>query len=56
MTDAVATLRRQLQTTPGASVTVDLPAQILTGPDGRALSFAIDRTDAEARPWVVTGT
>ncbi len=39
---AVATLRRQLQQTPGATVTVDLPAQTLTGPDGRALSFAID--------------
>ncbi|AWB07654.1 3-isopropylmalate dehydratase small subunit (plasmid) [Azospirillum humicireducens] len=81
--EAVAALRRQLQEAPGASVTVDLPAQTLTGPDGRALSFAIDpfkkeclveglddvaltlrhqdaidafdRTDAEARPWVVPG-
>ncbi|WP_377807397.1 3-isopropylmalate dehydratase small subunit [Azospirillum sp. A29] len=40
--DTVALLRRQLQATPGATVTVDLPAQSLTGPDGRALSFAID--------------
>ncbi|WP_434623235.1 3-isopropylmalate dehydratase small subunit [Azospirillum sp. B2RO_4] len=40
--DAVATLRRQLQEAPGAAVTVDLPAQTLTGPDGRALPFAID--------------
>lgn len=40
--DAVAALRRQLQSAPGAPVTVDLPAQSLTGPDGRALSFAID--------------
>ena len=40
--DAVATLRRQLQEAPGTAVTVDLPAQTLTGPDGRALSFAID--------------
>ena len=40
--DAAAALRRQLQEAPGAEVIVDLPAQTLTGPDGRALSFAID--------------
>ncbi|MFS2008917.1 3-isopropylmalate dehydratase small subunit [Azospirillum sp. CT11-132] len=40
--EAVATLRRQLQEAPGAAVTVDLPAQTLTGPDGRPLPFAID--------------
>lgn len=40
--DAVAALRRQLQEAPGATVTVDLPAQTLTGPDGRPLPFAID--------------
>ncbi|WP_209771107.1 3-isopropylmalate dehydratase small subunit [Azospirillum rugosum] len=40
--ETVATLRRQLQETPGATVTVDLPAQTLTGPDGSALPFAID--------------
>lgn len=40
--DAAAALRRQLQEAPGAEVIVDLAAQTLTGPDGRALSFAID--------------
>ncbi|GLR78827.1 3-isopropylmalate dehydratase small subunit (plasmid) [Azospirillum oryzae] len=40
--DAVAALRRQLQEAPGAAVTVDLPTQTLTGPDGRPLPFAID--------------
>ncbi|MBP2305371.1 3-isopropylmalate dehydratase small subunit [Azospirillum melinis] len=40
--ETVALLRRQLQATPGTAVTVDLPAQSLTGPDGRVLSFAID--------------
>ncbi|MBP2300711.1 3-isopropylmalate dehydratase small subunit [Azospirillum picis] len=40
--ETVAALRRQLQEAPGAAVTVDLPAQTLTGPDGRPLSFAID--------------
>lgn len=79
--ETVAGLRRLLQQTPGATVTVDLPEQTLTGPDGVALAFAIDpfkkeclleglddvaltlryrdaidafdRSDAEARPWVV---
>lgn len=40
--ETVAELRRQLQETPGAAVTVDLPAQILTGPDGKPRPFAID--------------
>ena len=40
--ETVAELRRQLQETPGAAVTVDLPAQTLTGPDCRPLAFAID--------------
>lgn len=40
--EVVANLRRQLQQSPGAAVTVDLPNQTLTGPDGEALSFAID--------------
>ncbi|PWC37758.1 3-isopropylmalate dehydratase small subunit [Azospirillum sp. TSO35-2] len=40
--DAVAALRRRLQRTPGATVTVDLPAQTLTDPDGAVLPFAID--------------
>ncbi|TWA74024.1 3-isopropylmalate/(R)-2-methylmalate dehydratase small subunit [Azospirillum brasilense] len=40
--ETVAELRRQLQEAPGAAVTVDLPAQTLTGPDGRPLAFAID--------------
>ncbi|MNW13298.1 3-isopropylmalate dehydratase small subunit [compost metagenome] len=38
----MAELRRQLQETPGAAVTVDLPAQTLTGPDGQPRPFAID--------------
>ncbi|MBK3773517.1 3-isopropylmalate dehydratase small subunit [Azospirillum brasilense] len=40
--ETVAELRRQLQETPGAAVTVDLPAQTLTGPDGQPRPFAID--------------
>lgn len=40
--ETVAALRRRLQETPGAAVTVDLPAQTLAGPDGGALPFAID--------------
>lgn len=40
--ETVADLRRRLQETPGAAVTVDLPAQTLTGPDGWPLPFAID--------------
>ena len=40
--ETVAALRRRLQRTPGAAVTVDLPAQTLTDPDGLALTFAID--------------
>ncbi|CAO3453509.1 3-isopropylmalate dehydratase small subunit (EC 4.2.1.33) [Azospirillum argentinense] len=40
--ETVADLRRQLQERPGAAVTVDLPAQTLTGPDGQPLPFAID--------------
>lgn len=40
--ETVAELRRQLQETPGTAVTVDLPAQTLTGPDGQPRPFAID--------------
>lgn len=40
--ETVAELRRQLQEAPGVAVTVDLPAQTLTGPDGQPLPFAID--------------
>ena len=40
--DTVADLRRRLQRTPGASLTVDLPAQELVDPDGARIPFAID--------------
>jgi 3-isopropylmalate/(R)-2-methylmalate dehydratase small subunit len=38
----VATLRRQLHERPGAHVTVDLPSQTVTGPDGARHEFTID--------------
>ncbi|KMO31378.1 3-isopropylmalate dehydratase [Methylobacterium tarhaniae] len=38
----VAALRARLAASPGAAVTVDLPAQTVTGPDGDALPFEID--------------
>ena len=38
----VAALREALRATPGATVTVDLAAQRVTGPDGRAHPFEID--------------
>ena len=37
-----ARLREQLHATPGASITVDLPAQKVTGPDGAVYAFDID--------------
>ena len=40
--DTVADLRRRLQRTPGAALTVDLPAQVLVDPDGTRIPFAID--------------
>jgi 3-isopropylmalate/(R)-2-methylmalate dehydratase small subunit len=39
--DVVAELRRQLHAQVGASVKIDLPAQLVTGPDGRAHRFEI---------------
>lgn len=40
--EAVAALRGRLKAEPGATVTVDLPAQTVTDPDGRAIPFEID--------------
>jgi 3-isopropylmalate/(R)-2-methylmalate dehydratase small subunit len=40
--DIAAHLRRQLHARPGATVTVDLEAQIITGPDGGRIPFAVD--------------
>ncbi|SEO41501.1 3-isopropylmalate/(R)-2-methylmalate dehydratase small subunit [Methylobacterium sp. ap11] len=39
---AVAALRARLATAPGAALTVDLPAQTVTDPDGQAVPFEID--------------
>ncbi len=39
---AVAALRARLAAAPGAALTVDLPAQTVTDPDGAAVSFEID--------------
>lgn len=35
-------LRRQLRDQPGAELTIDLPTQIITAPDGEQISFEID--------------
>jgi 3-isopropylmalate/(R)-2-methylmalate dehydratase small subunit len=40
--DAVADIRRQLHSSPGAAMTVDLEAQIVTAPDGTAHPFELD--------------
>lgn len=40
--DVVASLRARLAAAPGATVTVDLPAQTVTDPDGAAIPFEID--------------
>ena len=40
----VEDLWRQLDARPGAEITIDLPAQTLTAPDGSAHSFDINRT------------
>jgi 3-isopropylmalate/(R)-2-methylmalate dehydratase small subunit len=40
--DVVADLRRQLHASPGASVSVDLASQTVTGPDGASHRFEID--------------
>jgi len=42
--DVVQTLWRQLEATPGASMTVDLVAQEVIGPDGKTYGFAFDPT------------
>ena len=45
--DAVQALRRQLVDAPGATMTVDLPNQKVTAPDGATYSFEIDSTRKE---------
>lgn len=40
--EIVSTLRQALHAAPGARVTIDLPAQTLTGPDGLQQRFEID--------------
>lgn len=40
--ESAATLRHQLHETPGATVTVDLETQTVTGPDGTRYGFEID--------------
>jgi 3-isopropylmalate/(R)-2-methylmalate dehydratase small subunit len=40
--DRVADLRRLLHSEPGAEITVDLEARIVTGPDGAAHGFDVD--------------
>jgi 3-isopropylmalate/(R)-2-methylmalate dehydratase small subunit len=40
--DSCIEIRKQLHARPGATMRVDLPAQTVTGPDGRTYSFQID--------------
>ena len=40
--DVSSDLRRQLRDQPGAEMTIDLPAQTITAPDGEKISFDID--------------
>ncbi len=40
--ETVASLREALHATPGATLTIDLPAQTVTGPDGTSHRFEID--------------
>jgi 3-isopropylmalate/(R)-2-methylmalate dehydratase small subunit len=40
--ETTAALRRRLHERPGATMTVDLPSQTLTGPDGAAIGFDVD--------------
>jgi 3-isopropylmalate/(R)-2-methylmalate dehydratase small subunit len=51
-TDVAAGLRRALHERPGATLTVDLPAQTITGPGGEAIRFEID---AFRRQGLLTG-
>jgi 3-isopropylmalate/(R)-2-methylmalate dehydratase small subunit len=51
--EIVATLRRQLHTRPGATMTVDLDAQIVTAPDGALHRFDVDPFRKE---MLLTGT
>jgi 3-isopropylmalate/(R)-2-methylmalate dehydratase small subunit len=40
--ESAATLRRQLHERPGATITVDLPSETVTGPDGTSYRFTVD--------------
>lgn len=40
--DQVAALQEQLERSPGAEVTIDLPAQVVIAPDGQCFGFEID--------------
>jgi 3-isopropylmalate/(R)-2-methylmalate dehydratase small subunit len=40
--EAAATLRRQLHERPGSAMSVDLPSQTVTGPDGATYHFDVD--------------
>jgi 3-isopropylmalate/(R)-2-methylmalate dehydratase small subunit len=42
-TDVAARLRRELDERPGSLVTVDLPTQTITGPDGAPIHFEVDQ-------------
>ena len=39
---SVVTMRKQLHAQPGATITIDLPQQTVTGPDGTAYRFDVD--------------
>jgi 3-isopropylmalate/(R)-2-methylmalate dehydratase small subunit len=43
----VQKLREQLQAKPGAEISIDLPAQSVTGPDGATYRFDIDANHKE---------
>jgi 3-isopropylmalate/(R)-2-methylmalate dehydratase small subunit len=40
--DTAAALRRRLHAMPGATITVDLAARVIIGPDGARIPFAVD--------------
>ena len=40
--DTCVALRQQLHAKPGATMKIDLPSQIVTGPDGKTYGFSID--------------
>ena len=44
---SVRKLREQLHASPGAQITIDLPSQTVTGPDGAAYKFEIEPSRKE---------